>query len=393
MITSPITEEFIRGTPYVEASDRGVRPHRLPPDVRRRDADERLSLMEAQPSGVHLAIRTAAASIAVELHATRVSNRGFDRPRGAVDIVIDGRLHHSHVLTGGDGIELDMATGAQTFTSGGSEFISVDGLSTAEKTVEFWLPHNEQVDLVALHSDAEVRPALRDGSPARPLWVHHGSSISHGSNSTHPTGIWPVIAARRAGVSLRNLGFGSSAMVDPFMARLIRDSPADLISVKLGINVVNLDAMKLRIFTPAIHGFLDTIRDGHPETPLLLVSPIRCDIHEETPGPGGVDPDAIAGGEIKFIATGERGDTAFGRLTLRVVRHALAEVVAARSDDPNLHYLDGSELYGADDERRHPLPDGLHPDTATHALIGSRFAEAAFGSDGVFRSAAGSVPE
>jgi hypothetical protein len=34
--------------------------------------------------------------------------------------------------------------------------------------------------------------------------------------------------------------------VDQFTARVIRDSPADVISVKLGINVVNLDAMRLR---------------------------------------------------------------------------------------------------------------------------------------------------
>ena len=44
----------------------------------------------------------------------------------------------------------------------------------------------------------------------------------------------------------------------------MRDTPADLISVKLGINLVNTDLMRLRAFGPAVHGFLDTIRDGHP---------------------------------------------------------------------------------------------------------------------------------
>ncbi|WP_199443558.1 hypothetical protein [Umezawaea beigongshangensis] len=65
-----------------------------------------------------------------------------------------------------------------------------------------------------------------------------------------------------------------SALVDPCTAQVIRETPADIFSVKLGINVVTTDAMRLRSFAPAVHGFLDTTRDGHPDTPLLLIS--RC---------------------------------------------------------------------------------------------------------------------
>lgn len=86
-------------------------------------------------------------------------------------------------------------------------------------------------------------------------------------------------------MELTSLGFGGSALLDPFTARTMRDLPADLISVKLGINLVNTDLMRLRAFGPAVHGFLDTIREGHPTTPLLVVSSIYCPIHEDTPGP------------------------------------------------------------------------------------------------------------
>ena len=48
-------------------------------------------------------------------------------------------------------------------------------------------------------------------------------------------------------------------------------------------------------------------------------------------------------------------------------------------NDPNLHYLDGRELYGEADLAELPLPDQLHPDAATHRLIGERFADLAFG--------------
>lgn len=381
MITTRLTDELIRGAVELESSERGVRPHRLPRPIRERYADPQLTLMEAQPSGVRVAVRTTSADITLEVHATRVSYRGATRARGAIDVVVDGVLHHSHVLTGGDAIEMDPRTGSRTFKPGASELVTITNLSAGQKTVEIWLPHNEQIDLIALRSDAPLRPA----PPSGPVWLHHGSSVSQGSNAASPTRIWPVVAALRGGAQLRNLGFGGSALVDPFMARHMRDTPADVISVKLGINVVNHDSMRLRSFVPAVHGFLDTICEGHPTTPLLLISPIHCAIHEDTPGPGAIDPTTLGTGSVQFVATGKKGDTTLGRLTLRVIRDALTEIIDSRSEDPNLHYLDGRALYGERDAQRHPLPDGLHPDTDTRALMGQRFADKAFGPGGVFR--------
>ena len=54
------------------------------------------------------------------------------------------------------------------------------------------------------------------------------------------------------------------------------------------------------------------------------------------------------------------------------------------ADDPNLHYLDGRDLYGEADFAELPLPDELHPDAATHRRIGERFAALAFGPGGAF---------
>ena len=53
-----------------------------------------------------------------------------------------------------------------------------------------------------------------------------------------------------------------------------------MITLELGINVVNGDTMRERAFVAAFHGFLDTIRDGHPKTPILITSPIICPIAE-----------------------------------------------------------------------------------------------------------------
>lgn len=382
MIITAFDDRLVRGVAELERTPRGVRLHRLPGWVRDQFPEPQLSMMEAQPSGARLTFTTVARTIELVVHPTRVAYRGADRPRGGIDLVVDGELVAGVRLADGDLVEVDLETGATRFRPGPSQTVSFQRLGPGDKDIEIWLPHNEGLELVELRTDEPVRPVDAKG----PLWVHHGSSISHGSNASGPTQIWPVVAARRAGVELHNLGLGGSALVDPFTARVIRDSAADLISVKLGINVVNLDAMRLRAFVPAVHGFLDTIRDGHPDTPLLLISPILCPIHEDTPGPGAVDPATLGTDQVRFTATGRPGDRELGRLTLRVIRDALASLVERRGDDPNLHYLDGTALYGEADAAEHPLPDALHPDTATHQLIGRRFADYAFAPGGPFIS-------
>lgn len=384
MITTEITDAFVHSVAELEHTDRGVRPHRLPGWVRTRHPDGQLLAMEAQPSGVRVVFRTSASTVELVTHPMRVSFAGIDRPRGHIDVLVDGVLAIRDQLSAGDYAEVDLQSGSSSFHAGPSHTTVVALQPGVENHIEIWLPHNETLELCTLRSDAPLVAC----EPSEPVWLHHGSSISHGSNAAAPTEIWPVIAARRAGVSLRNLGFGGSALVDPFLARVMRDTPADVVSVKLGINVVNLDLMRLRAFVPAVHGFLDTIRDGHPDTPLLVVSPIFCGIHEQTPGPGAFDPSAIATGTVRFVATGDRADVSRGALNLEVIRRELHTIVEQRAGDQNLHYLDGTELYSEADSAVLPLADGLHPDTATHHLIGDRFASLAFGSGRPFNSAA-----
>lgn len=379
-ISTPVTAELLRGALEVEQTPNGVRVHRLPARARAQAADPQLAMAESQPSGVRLAFTTAATSIELRALAVRFGFSGAPaRPLGVFDLVVDGRPAGQASLAEAVVVTIDMATGARETEPGGIGSVVFDGLPDGEKSVQLWLPHNETVEPIELRTDAPVQPSLE----RRPVWLHHGSSISQGSNAIRPTGIWPAIAASLGGVDLVNLGFGGSALLDPFTARAVRDTPADLISLKVGINIVNADLMRLRAFGPAVHGFLDTIRDGHPDTPLLVVSPVLCPIHENTPGPGAFDQDALAEGQLRFRATGDPAERAAGKLTLVVIREELARIVRERAaEDPNLHYLDGLELYGPADAEDLPLPDRLHPDAATHRLIGERFAALAFGAGG-----------
>ncbi|WP_041832341.1 SGNH/GDSL hydrolase family protein [Actinoplanes sp. N902-109] len=412
MISVPLTADLLRGACELERTERGLLPHRLPAWARAQTPDPQLAMMEAQPSGVRLTLRTRATTIELDTLPTRLVYPGFPpRPEGVYDVLINGVLAARSTADGGNTITVTMSDGTTSFAHGEVATLRFDlpempDASTAgprngrpgaassrphddrprastggrpvspgvgagrDRIVEIWLPHNERTELVALRADAPVEPAPPSG---RPVWLHHGSSISHGSNAATPSGTWPALAATQAGVELINLGLGGSALLDPFIARFIRDSHVDVISIKMGINIVNADAMQVRTFGPAVHGFIDTIRDGHPDTPLMFVSPIFCPIHEDTPGPGAFDLEALREGKVAFRATGRPGP---GKLTLRVIRDELARIVGQRSaEDKNLHYLDGLALYGEADADELPLPDRLHPDAATHRLIGTRFAD------------------
>ena len=338
-------------------------------------------MAESHPAGVRLVFRTRATEVELDAHRVVTNYRGVPpRPDCFYDLCVDGELTAQMSITGGDEHVLDFSGGAST-RPGPTGTVRFVGLPDRDKLVELWLPWSETTHLVELRTDAPVVPARSD----RPTSVHHGSSISQGSVADSPSTTWPALAAQRGGAELVNLGLAGSALLDPFVARTIRDSPADLVSVKVGINIANLDLMRRRAFGPAVHGFLDTIRDGHPTAPLLVVSPLLCPIHEETPGPGTFDVDALGDGEVRFLATGDPADVAAGKLTLQVIRRELARIVAERAeDDPAIHHLDGLELYGEADHDALPLPDSLHPDGETQRLIGERFAAAVFGPGGAF---------
>lgn len=376
---SPITPDLIHGAVEIERTDAGLLPHRLPAWARAQYPDAQLALAEAQPSGVRLVLGTAATVVElVTLPTKRRYGNMPPRPDGMYDLLVDGRLVQQASAPGGKVMDIDMLSGSAKLRPGEPQRLRFAGLPPGDKTVEIWLPHDETTELVALDADA---PIASPASSGKRRWLHHGSSISQGSNATNPTGIWPVVAAQLAGVDLLNLGFGGSALLDPFTARTIRDLPADLISLKLGINIVNTDLMRLRAFGPAVHGFLDTIREGHPTTPLLVISPTWCPIHETTPGPTMFDGKALEKGQLLFRAMGSDADRRQGKLSLGVIREQLQKIVQQRAQaDANLHYLDGSELYGADDNARLPLPDALHPDGKAHRLIGERFHEMVFGA-------------
>lgn len=215
--TTAITPQLLRGAIELEHTEHGVLPHRLPARALAQGADAQLAMAESQPSGVRLAFRTRATVIELDaLPTKRVYVGAPARPDGLYDLLVDGRLTSQGSVSGGRTLTIDMAAGTTETRPGEPGTLRFDGLSPTAKDVEIWLPYNETTELVALRTDAPVEPAPDRG---RKVWLHHGSSISHGSDAASPTTTWPALAASLGGVDLVNLGFGGSALLDPFTAR------------------------------------------------------------------------------------------------------------------------------------------------------------------------------
>ena len=250
------------------------------------------------------------------------------------------------------------------------------------RNIDIWLPHTSSVQIkdVLIQPNSKVERPLRD---LRGKFLTHGSSITHGiaadatttakgrGSARSPSKSWPATCSRICDFNLINLGFGGQCHMDNSVARMIRDLPADFICLKLGINVHNLASLGVRGFSQAVMGFLRTIRDGHPDTPIVVVSPIYSTWRE-----------TLSANVLTLSMTPERDTKLKHILSLEQMRRHLQRVVdiLRNNGDLNLYYRTGLDLFNADDFHAGLMPDGLHPNAAGYEMIGRRFAALEFGT-------------
>ncbi len=295
-------------------------PWRIPYEDRSLFPPDALRERAAMPAGVRLSFRSDTETVAGAVVPAVESS--------PIDLYCDGKFHGSAALEGRDGFRFD-------------------GLPAGEKLVELWLPQHGEFRL--RHLEVSDGAGLELYDDRRPRWVAYGSSITHCRTAASPSLTWPAVAARACDLNLTCLGYGGGCHLEPMVARMMRDLPADYLSMKVGINVYNAASIGRRTFMPAIIGFVHTLREKHPDTPLAVISPIYSAWRENTENPVG--------------------------FTLSAMRAEVAEAVALLQGhgDRNLHYVDGLELFGP--EMAHLLPDDLHPDAEGYQAMGRNFVE------------------
>ena len=219
------------------------------------------------------------------------------------------------------------------------------GLSDGEKLIELWLPQFGRFQLRSLEIDDGA--TLETFTDTRPRWITYGSSITQCRTAASPTQTWPAIVARTHGLNLTCLGYGGQCHLDAMVARMIRDAPADYVSMCLGINIQGASSLGPRAFRPAIIGAVQIVREKHPDIPIVLMSPICSPPREEKPNAVG-----------------------FHLQRMREEVQAAAEALQAHGDT-QVHYVDGLSVFGADFV--HLLPDNLHPDAEGYRVMGKNF--------------------
>jgi hypothetical protein len=339
----------IRGAAEVVDDNGVLTPLRLPRWVRAQQPDNIIETMASASAGVRIVLEGSASSVELELDIERLARDVHESWPASIVATVDGVVV--------DNVTVEDAIGARVILdlSAGVGRV-LDGL------LEIWLPHTARVGLRRVWSNGPLSVPSR---PEGRRWLHHGSSISHSLEADGPVTRWTAQVARSHGLSLIDMGFAGEALLDPFVARVIAATKAEVITLKLGINIVNAGGMIPRTFGPALHGFLDIIREGHPHTPVVVISPILCPPHERNPGPTLV-------GSSGFY--GRSPDPDEDALDLRRVREIIDDIVRTRAtSDVHLTYLDGRELLGVDPGDAAFLPDLLHPDQAGMDLMAARF--------------------
>ena len=310
-------------------------------------------------------------TVELELQITRLELPTGEPTPVSVDLVVDGELVDNAAVHGGTVLRLRTLDPPDIeVEAGGPSSVRFDGLPSNRKRIELWLPHNAAVEVRALRVDHDAHVARPEQTRRR--WVHYGSSISQCVEAPRPTSVWPALVARRVGVDLLCLAFAGEAQLDQFVARDIRDLDLDLVSLKVGINVVNADSIRERAFVPAAHAFLDTIRDGHPTVPIVVATPIICPAVEDRPGPTRVDD------RNQVYAVERTVDDSDDALSLSRIRELLELVITTRREqgDDRVFLVSGLDLFGVDDVV--DLPDGIHPNPDGQTRIAERFERLAF---------------
>jgi lysophospholipase L1-like esterase len=214
------------------------------------------------------------------------------------------------------------------------------GRPRVERDIALYLPLYMGVKVLGIGVDKEA--SLHPAKPfalAKPI-VFYGTSITQGGCASRPGMSYEAILGRLLNLDHVNLGFSGNGRGEPEMARAVAEIDASCYVMDLAQNNPTLESLE-EVYAP----FVETIRGKHPETPIVLITPIYA--ARESWG-----PDARLDGMRAHI------------------RQVGARRIAA--GDKRLQIVEGTDLLGPADGGG--LVDGTHPNDLGFQWMAERLA-------------------
>ncbi|MFL6113015.1 MAG: GDSL-type esterase/lipase family protein [Catenulispora sp.] len=233
-------------------------------------------------------------------------------------------------------------THADAMFGEGMAFLDLSGADES-LPITVYLPEGMKPEVVSLRAtQGELLPA-----PKRPRWICYGDSVAEGWSASEPALSWPAIAGRTHGLDVVNLGYAGAARGEIVSAEQIAalDPPA-VISVSHGTNCWTRVPHSATMMMAGLDAFLRIVREGHPDVPIVVCSPVLRPDAEETPNKLGA--------------------------TLADLREAIEDVVLSRVDrgDRALRLVPGGAVLRAEH-----LADGVHPGDEGHRILARAFGD------------------
>lgn len=144
-----------------------------------------------------------------------------------------------------------------------NEVVVVQGLAGASAPYRLYFPLYNGVSSVSIGVPSGATFEIAPRTAKKPV-VLYGTSITQGGCASRPGMSYSAILGRRLDVPVINLGFSGNGRSEPEVARLVAElDPAVFVLDPLG----NMFPEGVAERMPT---FIETIRERHPETPILL---------------------------------------------------------------------------------------------------------------------------
>lgn len=232
-----------------------------------------------------------------------------------VDLYLDGAYRGTAIAT------------ADSKPGNPVEHVYFENQPGKEREVTLYLPLYKPVKVLGIGIDKDAR--IGKAAPfalTKPV-VFYGTSITQGGCASRSGMAYQAILGRALNIDFVNLGFSGNGKGEPVVARAVAEIDASVFVLDFSQNNETLESL-IEVYDP----FIATLREKHPATPIIAITPI-ANTREQ------FSPDA-------------KNES---------MRDHIRQVVSRRigAGDEHLQLMEGTDMLGPD--RLDGLVDGSHP--------------------------------